>query len=211
MTMRNTLIITVIAAIMTLASPALADVMWDFSYSYDYVFSANADDYLVSAVNAAKVNESGTYYYQPAGGNPGEITYKFTFDDVTTDGHLWASISMFHWSFGHGEGWIYASKDGLAWEQLAYAPTPPFGQATWGGFNSFLPLSVLGSDELWVKAVISTSNTFGTRNTAQHSRGYADGNPSFQLDIDIAPEPGTMILLAAGGLAILKRRRRRRS
>jgi len=207
--MRNALLITA-AAIAILAAPMHGDTIWDFTYSYDNVFSTNADDHVHSVVDAAKVSESGvTSYYQPSVGNPGEIVYKFEFDDVTESGHLLATISTFHWTYGQGEGWIHASKDGANWVELVHVTAPAYGQANYGGFNSFLPLGVLGADELWVKATISTTNTSGVRNTAQHSRGYADGNPSFELKADIAPEPGTLVLLTAGGLAILKRRKRR--
>ena len=207
--MRSILTIIVMAAIAVSAASASGSVVWDFTYEYDNVFSANADDYVHSVTNAGKVNESGTYYYQPLSGNtdPGVILYKFSFSEITEGAHLQAGISTFNWTPNSGEGWLYASNNGSDWTELTYVGPPAPSTAHYGGYNSFLLPSVLGTKELWVKAELDTSVSY-SRNTSQFSRGYANDSPSFKVEVDLAPEPGTMMLLAAGGLAILKRRRR---
>lgn len=210
--MRNAFAIAVLATMAGLTSQTTAEEIWDFSYGYDNVYSANANDYDFSVSNAIKANEGGvTSYYQPAAGNldPAVITKKFSFANATQDAHLWAGISTFNWWYGEGHGYVYASKDGLNWDELTYVGPPQPNGANYSGFNDYLPSSVLGGTELWVKVVINSTNTSSYpsnpayRNTAQHSRGYADGNDSFHLDVKLIPEPGTLILLITGGVLIL--------
>jgi hypothetical protein len=191
--MKNAPIITVLAAMACLSLQASGQDVWDFEYGYDHVLSANANEHNSSVANAVKIHEGIFYYYQPANGNlnPGVITKKFTFANPTEEAYLFSVVHTFKWSYGEGSGSIHASKDGATWVPLASADPPLYGQYNSGAVNGLLPASVLGTNELWIRAEINTSGSSSLRNTAQYSRGMANGSDSFRIRVNLTPEPGT--------------------
>jgi len=194
---------------------------WDFSYGYDSVFSPNAEDYTVGLVNTFKHDEGDSKFYQPHPANLDEavITMRFDFPEATEDAHLTARIATYTWWFGEGWGRLYGSKDGSNWEQLMYAPPPESEGGEYWKYDDLLPTSLLGGKELWFQAVLDCTNTSGvtapwSRATAQFSRGVAgDGIDAFHLNVNLVPEPSTLVLLTIGaaGLLVCGLRRRRRS
>ena len=83
----------ILAAFVLIASPANAQ--WDFEYSYPDVFSAVADDYVVSSANIKTTAETNNKYMNPiANGVPAQITYRFPLNGTITEAYLFAYIEV---------------------------------------------------------------------------------------------------------------------
>ncbi|NIP22687.1 MAG: PEP-CTERM sorting domain-containing protein [Phycisphaerae bacterium] len=204
-----------VCAMLLAVWPCCARATWDFSYGYDTVFSANAEDYTLSMVNVFKHDEGLAKFYQPNPENLDEafITMRFDFPQAISEAHLTACIATYRWWFGRGWGSLYGSKDGSNWEYLIFAQSPEQEGGLYWKYDNILPASLLGGTELWFKVLLDCTNTSGTtqpwaRATAQFGRGEAgDGIDAFRLNVNYVPEPTAILLLGLPALALLRKRR----
>ena len=97
--MKN-LTLLILAFSVLIASPAKAQ--WDFEYSYPDVFSAVADDYVVSSANIKTTDEGANKYMNPINnGVPAHITYRFPLNGTITEAYLFAHIATFNFGGGN--------------------------------------------------------------------------------------------------------------
>lgn len=206
-----------LTALAALAVSAGAAQAWDFSYSYQNVFAANADQYIVGQQNVRKwtewQNPPETYWGPTASGTPGVLTLKFDFSAPTSQVYLDANLVSANWnsSQGHyGTASLWASTDGTSWTQILNCPTPGAnGSVVQQVYNQNLPASLLGTSTLWLQVQMEDWGNTGAVTDAQFGRSTT-ANPGniFELDALVVPEPGVCQLgLAALGVGLLWARR----
>ena len=117
--------------------------VWDFTHTQGDPRSPQARQYIVSTSNAELYFESPVALWKPARGgaalettSPGVITYRFPFGEPVARAHLFLNMPTFHWSYSRGLNRLYGSRDGASWQLLMEVPTPAFGQANSGTYQS---------------------------------------------------------------------------
>lgn len=205
--------------------PALGDT---FTYSYQRVFDANADTYIVDQQYVKKFSEwqaqPVTYWGPSANDVASSLTMRFNFSAPTAQVSLGADLVAANWINGgrtdYGYSSLWASTDGASWQELASAQVAtgvPF-IGTNVVYQQDLPASLLGATELWLRVEMFTHdslvNTYPAAASwadAQFSR-YDPANPpatpTFELEVTTVPEPGAVVLLSLGGAMWVFGRRR---
>ncbi len=211
-----------LALLLPLVLPAAAQAVPDYSYSYGDPQTPLSDGKIVSSSNAVVYTEGTIKCIKPGVGGPtlasttpAQIIYHFAFSQPTSEIALWMNMPVFHWSYSEGHNYLYGSTDGTSWVPLADLLPPAYGAARDLGTVA-IPASLLGAQDLWLKALLYSYGTSASQggvwtNTAQLSRWtLGSSSKSFRLDVTYVPEPGTAVLLLGGlaGLGIEGRRRR---
>ncbi len=146
---------------------------WDFQFSYDNVFSPNAEDYVVSQSNIVKYLEgNGTSFYCPAvTGTIATLRQYFPFGSASMRINMKARLTSWNYGPGVGYGSIWASLDGQQWVLVADNPLPTASFLSDVFFDLDLPESVLGEDHLWLEVRLFRSGGWYPGGGAHFSRG----------------------------------------
>jgi hypothetical protein len=198
----------VVAVAIALSSPAISD---DFYYSYSDVFQATAENYTVDLVNVQKINEGIVHYYCPITLDaPAYLTYHFTFAGAVSDARLFAHLASYNFGNGvSGFGSLWGSANGSMWQLLMDAPTPSSRIDMGYFYDSSLPSSMLGGNDIWIQARMQAS---GWDIMSQFSR--TDINVPveiFRLNAVYVPEPSTYALFGLGAIGMLMVLRRKKT
>jgi len=199
-----------------IANKVTADpATWDQTISYRTVFNINATDYISEQSNISRIDEGTISYWAPIqNGSDGILTQRFTFENPIVDAFLdinYIYIANFSSGSTYGYGSLSASKNGTDWVQLLDAPTP-LEIAAGYSYSNYLPNSLLGSSDLWLKATLRTE---GWNIMAQFLRyDLARTDNAFSLKVNLAQVPeasGSAIfsIIIITGLTVLKSRRNR--
>ncbi len=201
-----------------------------FNYSYQTVFDANADTYIVARQNVKKYSEwqnlPVTYWGPSANDTAASLTMRFDFPAPTARIYLGASLTVANWINGgrtdYGYASLWASTDGSSW-QLLLDDQVPTGAGTIGKgatYSQTVPASLLGASEFWLQArmyehdaLVDTYPPAAEWADAQFSR-YEPENPpasgkTFELEVTTVPEPG-VLPLALTALLVLSWTTRKR-
>ena len=209
----RTIITALACAFLTLAAHA----QWNFQHSFSEVTDPLADDYLFNLENAEIATDPFTLqdrYLRPtANHNDGLVTYRFDLGAEITAAYLTARLNT-EWSgttsAQGGIGSIWGSKDGQNWQLLLNVPAPPSSETgtRQGVFDNNLPISLLGTDEIWIQARL---RTVLDSNDARWSPTHIPtaGN-IFEFKAATVPEPSSLIFSGLG-LVLLARRQRARA
>lgn len=163
---------------------------YDYSFSYKVPSAGEAGDYLSVSSSGMSVRQEGDFIYWYNSDPTGTRTYHFSFPEKIKSAELLARLYTFHWSYGEGYAFLYASNDGTNWETLTSVYPPAHGEYTGGGYNDSLPDSLNGTNDIWIKVVLYSLNDEGERvasNTSQFSRAYPSKYPDskmFELNVD---------------------------
>ena len=172
---------------------------WDFEYTFSDPRTEHAQQYLAGTSNVELYDEVATWMWKPIVGGetlaqttPGVVTYHFAFDRPIADALVYAAMYTFHWSYSQGHTYLYASKDGVSWVLLTEVEPPALGGWASGSYNQELPLDLMGSKDLWVRAELysygpSAHNGGGLTNTAQLFR-WKEGTTSSRFGVFVALE-----------------------
>jgi hypothetical protein len=169
---------------------------------------ADLGPYVEQQINAKHRFESAyvSYWAPNFGGQtlattfPGIVTWRFPFSEPVNRARLFMATPTFNWSYSRGFNRLLGSKDGMSWELLNEVPSPAYGQANGGLYNQELPVSLLGSDELWIRAELYSYGTYAAlgwpnTNTAQALRwDNRSTSTTFQLDASFGPLSGQQLL-----------------
>ncbi len=219
----------VTAAALCACAPIRASAA-NFIYTYQTVFDANADTYIVNRQNVAKYSEwqnpPATYWGPSANDVNASLTLRFSFAQPTSQISLYANLLTANWRPGgradYGYASIWASTDGASWQLLLDDPTPtgtvPVGSAAI--YNQAVPSSLIGATDFWLQVRMWTTASFASPSPAasdwtdaQFSR-WDPNNPSpsgnnFLLTAATVPEPTALALGALAALALAYRGKRR--
>lgn len=209
-TTTSKILATAICASALIAATAQA---WDFSYDYQTVFDANADQYIVGQQNVRKYSEwqapPVTYWGPSANDVPAVLTSRFTFSAPAAEIFLSARLNSSSYldRGDYGSSSLWASTDGTSWQLLADCPVPTGSRDLIGRevyYNQAVPASLLGATEFWVQvrmqehgALATAPDPRATWADAQFGRwdGAARG---FQLNATLVPEPSAFALVLSG-------------
>jgi len=167
-----------------------ANACYDYSYSYKIPSINYSDAYLSVSMNGMYVQNEGDFIYWRPNQPTGTITYHFNFPKNIKSAKLLSRITTFHWGYGEGYGFIYASTNGADWHNLLSVNPPAHGEYTIGTYNSVLPAILAGTKDLWIQVVLYSLNSDGDRvsaNTSQFSRAWPERYPDskmFELNVD---------------------------
>lgn len=188
-----------------------------FNFGYQTVFDANANDYLVSAVNMEQYSEgfsSATYWGPSANDVQASLTYEFNFGAPSSAISLTADVGVWNFVWGDANGYygsgtgsasLWASVNGVSWQELFNVPTPSDSVSAGASYNNqSLPSSLLGSDSLWLQVDLEEDGApIGDYADAQFSRNGSGGPPDvFDISVQTVPENSTLSLFGIG-VAIL--------
>jgi hypothetical protein len=157
-------------ATLLLARIASAGQTSDFNYSYQDVFSTNAEAFIVKRENVRKYREwqepPVTYWGPIASGKPGILTMKFDFPSGAREMFLKARLTAFNWRdiYGYyGSSSLWASKDGTSWQMLLDCPPPLTGDDHIRDltYNQPLPATFAGAESVWLQARMQEWNEHG--------------------------------------------------
>lgn len=173
-----------------------SEANWDFQFGYQNVFSPNALDYVVQQQNIERTSEGGngvTYWNPINAGSEAILTQEFTFPGPITQIFLNATIATYNFGGNEvGNGSLWASTDDVNWVLLENAPTPPYPGypiGTSSTYDSDLPTSLLGANQIFIQAQLNTP-TWDI--LAQFSRTGDSFNPNasdvFDLNANYATE-----------------------
>ena len=183
-----------------------AEAQSTLDYSYQDVFSSNADEYVVSSSNIETTSEPNNDYLNPiVSGEEAQITYKFTLDAPITEAYLNTQLGMFNFGGASGSGSLWASTDDSNWQLLLNAPTPTTISEGYV-YDQNLPSSLLGGDSIYIQTRLLSS---GDNIFAQYSRTddtYNAANPSFRIftfKASTVPEPSASDIFGLGVIALL--------
>ena len=172
---------------------------WDFEYTFSDPRTEHAQQYLAGTSNVELYGEGVYWMWKPIVGGetlaqttPGVVTYHFAFDRPIADALVYAAMYTFHWSYSQGHTYLYASKDGVSWVLLTEVEPPAVGGWASGSYNQELPMSLMGSQDLWIRAELysygpSAHNGGGLTNTAQLFR-WQEGTTSSRFGVFVALE-----------------------
>ncbi len=185
-------------------------------YTYQTVFDANADTYIVDQQNVKKYSEwqvqPVTYWGPSANDVNASLTMRFSFSAPTAQASLNAELTAANWINGgrsdYGSSSLWGSTDGVTWQQLAIAEVatgaPFIGTNVVYGQN--LPGSLLGGTQLWLQVRMFTHDSLvsaypdpaASWADAQFSR-YDPNTPPvpanvFELNVITVPEPSSIAL-----------------
>jgi hypothetical protein len=206
----RTFLAIVSAVVLTFAAQA----QWTFQYSYAQVTDSAADDYLFSLINAEIGLDPFTLsdqYLRPTSNLvDGLVTFRFNLGAEITAAHLDTQLNT-EWSGTSssqgGTGSIWGSKDGQNWSLLLNVPAPPSSETGTrdGIFESNLPGSLLGGNEIWIQARLRTVLDI---NDARFSPSDIPtfGN-AFEFKAATVPEPASATLAVLGLLCLARRQR----
>ena len=161
-----------------------ADKCYNYSYSYKIPSVDTSDPYLSLSVNGMFVQDEGDFIYWRPNQPTGTLIYQFTLPNNIATAKLYARITTFTWGYGEGYGFLYASKDGVNWEDLLSVTPPAYSEYTMGTYNEELPAAVTGTNKLWIKVVLYSLNRDGERvsaNTSQFSRAWPERYPDSKI------------------------------
>jgi hypothetical protein len=164
-----------------------AQSSWDFQFAYFDVLDTNVLNYVVQQQNIQIVNEGDniSYWCPITNGTEAILTQEFTFPQPTAQIFLLASLSSFNFAAGeYGSGSLWGATDGTNWVQLENAPTPA-GQGYGYTFQTNLPSSLVGKNQVWIQARLQT---VGYNIMAQFSRQNNVTN-AFELDVNYVTLP----------------------
>ncbi len=156
---------------------------WDFDYTMVNVYSANADQYVVSTTNAIKRLESGVgvSYWCPATPGTGKVKMRFDFPSPVTETHLFA-MGVYAANFGsnsYGQTSLWVSRDDVNWEQISACQRFPVSIDCVQYYDAPLPSSMIGATSLWIE---SRMNAIGWNILSQFLRWEAGYGPyAFRL------------------------------
>ncbi len=174
---------------------------WDFTYAFGNPNDDHAQQYIVAVENAETWHYAPVWFWKPVVGGetlpetpPGTVTFRFDFEETVSEAHLRLNMPTFHWAYSRGHNFLYGSADGADWELLMEVPPPEYGMANGGGFDADLPASMVGGNQIWLRAELYSYGDMAPQggeytNTAELTRWDQD-NPgrTFQLDVRFAEE-----------------------
>ena len=181
--------------------PPLNAATLPFRYSFTSVLDEGADQYLVSADNVVKWNDSReelrvNYWGPDKNDVEGVLVYHFQFPGRTARVALSAETGCWdfqkhHTGFGRGVSAIEASRDGVAWTALQ----DDIRDRRWGvncKVTGDLPPDLLGAAELWLRIRLLTefAEPRAGYTVAQFCRSVpAEGRTVFSIEADcVSPE-----------------------
>ncbi|MFM7740021.1 MAG: cadherin repeat domain-containing protein, partial [Planctomycetota bacterium] len=150
-----------------------------FAFGFKHVNEAGAEQYLLSSSGMRKYSEwqspAITYWGPSANNAEGSLVYKFPFSSPAQTIRLMAHSPS--WDFftepggsGRGASSLEVSRDGATWLSLRNSLEPRSWGADWT-YDDFLPQSVLGGTEIWVRMRFYTESAPATSYTvAQFGR-----------------------------------------
>jgi len=158
-----------------------------FSYDLFFVNQPDADKYLVSQSHVRKYSEwqqpyPVTYWGPTDNGVDANLTFKFPLKQKASRIDLFANMATFNFLQGGGSGTgcasLWGSKDGKKWTLLLDNPVPNRIDSV-KTFDSQLPDSLLGANEIWVQVRLRVDGAPNTSfTTAQFARTSSEGrNP----------------------------------
>ncbi len=169
-----------------------ADSDYDFSYIITNPFTAPLVPELTTYTQNAVLDSEGIYrYWKPIVGgadiastNPAIIEFTFNFPGVVQNAYLYTRVDSFHWAYSQGYTYLYGSSNGMTWETLVDNPPPAYGEWSGGYQNGFVPNSMLGTNDIVVKAELYSYGSHAhygdsMTNTAQFLR-YGIDNPDYK-------------------------------
>lgn len=172
-----------------------ADEDYDFSYIITNPSALSAQTYIVNSSNI-RLGGGADIFWQPdiggtslANTTPGIIDMQFNFPGNVEIAYLSTRIDSFHWEYSRGHTYLHGSVNGTNWDLLDEAQPPAFGVWNGGGYNDFVPNSMIGGTDIWVRAELysygpSASSGSVWTNTAQFLRhNVANGNTTFKLNV----------------------------
>ena len=163
-----------------------------FSYDLLFVNQPDADKYLVSQSHVRKYRETQqtypvTYWGPTDNGVDANLTYKFPLKQKASRIDLLANIASFNFSQGGGSGTgcssLWGSKDGKNWTLLLDNPAPNRIDS-YKTFDSQLPDSLLGANEIWVQIRLRAD---GAPNTAYTTAQFARTSSEERKPQEIKP------------------------
>jgi len=169
-----------------IVAPA-GEYTWDFVYELRHVGEAAADTYLHSSVNARKYSEwqspPVTYWGPTQNGAEGRVTFRFPLGGDAQRVSVHAELASFNFDWGRRNGWfgwgtgsssLWASKDGQSWVLVKDNPAPPERVDSYVAFDGDLPVSLLGSNEIWLQVRMLVEGALNSSyTTAQFARSTA--------------------------------------
>jgi hypothetical protein len=220
------LIIFIVASMVFFSSFCHA---YDFTYTIGDPSTVQAQQYIEYKNNVELtyeyVNTTAPVYWKPIiGGSsigtttPGTVIYHFDFGtDIVETANLYIHMPTFNWSYSQGHNYLYGSTDNVNWVQLLDVPPPVYEGANSGTYNGSLPSSLLGANDIYLKALLYSYGAYASyggamTNTAQLTRwsGPGYGDP-FKLEVNFqdngggttVPEPMSIFLLIIGVLGVV--------
>ncbi len=168
----------------------------DYDFSYIVKNPNGIAPHFESITNAHIYTETDVVAYKSLSGgttfentSPGIISLQFVFPGNIELAWLYTRIDSYHWSYGRGHTFLHGSANGMDWEQLAEATPPVLGGWTGANHNGFVPDSMIGGTDIWVKAELYTYDPDGApsgflTNTAQFMRhSPSNNNTTFKLNV----------------------------
>ena len=166
-----------------------ANACYEYSYSYNVPSAEVSNPHLSVSINGMYVQDEGDFIYWRPNQPTGTITYHFNFQNNIASAKLLSRITTFNWSYGEGYGFLYASTNGIDWQDLLAVTPPALGEYNMGIYNEVLPETLTGSKDLWIQVVLYSLNREGERvsaNTSQFSRAWPERYPDskmFELNV----------------------------
>jgi hypothetical protein len=191
----------------------------NFQYSFRDVYSLNALDYVVGENNIQRTSENGNpsngiSYWNPINNDQdANITFQFSFSQPTTSIYLNTYIGAYNFGgTSYGSDSLWASTDGINWENLATPPAPPADYPYNAGTNyaSNLPQSLIGSSDIWIQARLFTTGSNIMAQFCRQDTSWAT-NKIFELNAQTIPEPSTYALFGIGAIGMLMVMRRKKA
>lgn len=175
----------------------------DFTYGFINVYSANADQYIISQTNVQKYSEGGVsackYWAPSISSGVGQLIYKFNFPSNSSNIHMMFWTATFDFgSSTYGSLSVTGSPDGTNYYPLLNNPRGQGG----AGIDTNLGNQFLGTNQLYLKVEM---NVVGWGIMSQWLRSD-DTYPSPIFSITqnslAVPEPSTYILIAIAAYTV---------
>ncbi len=183
------------------------DSCYNYTYSYKNPASAEAQTHISSVSNMVIRDEGAFIYWHPRvrpivlytekETAPGILIYHFNFPGIIKQAKLYAPIHTFSIGpLGRGRGLLFASNDGVTWQQLIEINPPEPGGYNVESYNAVLPDSLNGTKDLWFKIELYQADDdnlhlrdepYGGTITSQFSRAWPEKYPDskvFELKVN---------------------------